>query len=270
MLTFAEVLSLKTDVLANSNVKYVRHKDTRDEYKEVTKDRRSLIAYQAQQHKEVFHKCDYIASFIGIEQSKAIFIGLFKVNGFKEDDTGFQYDLTEVIEEGIESLKDRVVIDWGSSAQSWHQWIDKNPKPVLEILAKGSLGHFPGLMDVVLTFSELKKMFAHPDGNRDWRLPLSSVKGIYLILDTSTGKQYVGAAYGDKGIWQRWSDYALNGHGGNEQLLALVENDPEYSEKFQFTILQSLSISMSDKEVRAKEQLHKRKLGTYQHGLNSN
>jgi hypothetical protein len=41
-----------------------------------------------------------------------------------------------------------------------------------------------------------------------WWSALSSVGGVYLVLDTATGKAYVGSAYGTGGIWQRWSAYA--------------------------------------------------------------
>jgi hypothetical protein len=30
---------------------------------------------------------------------------------------------------------------------------------------------------------------------------LENVKGVYLIVDKSNGKMYVGSAYGDTGIW---------------------------------------------------------------------
>lgn len=46
------------------------------------------------------------------------------------------------------------------------------------------------------------------------------MKGVYVIHDTETGEPYVGSAYGDTGIWQRWSNYALTLHGGNVGLHA--------------------------------------------------
>ena len=36
-----------------------------------------------------------------------------------------------------------------------------------------------------------------------WKTALSNVKGVYIIVDTKNGKQYVGSAYGDECIWQR-------------------------------------------------------------------
>lgn len=49
MLTFNEVLSLKSDILDKYQVKYVRHKDSRKEYRELIKDRGELLKYQAEQ-----------------------------------------------------------------------------------------------------------------------------------------------------------------------------------------------------------------------------
>lgn len=68
---------------------------------------------------------------------------------------------------------------------------------------------------------------------------LSSVAGIYTILDRETGKLYVGKAnayggIGKGGIWGRWESYAKTGHGGNKQLIELLENNPERKQDFLF------------------------------------
>ena len=100
---------------------------------------------------------------------------------------------------------------------------------------------------------------------------LSATKGVYLISDTKTGKQYVGSAYGVDGIWGRWSDYVnTNGHGGNKLLKELVSSDKDYANNFRFSILMLLPSSVTDKEAIEKEQLFKKKLGTYAFGLNKN
>lgn len=45
------------------------------------------------------------------------------------------------------------------------------------------------------------------EGHRyaDWRAALSEVQGIYLIADSSNGKQYVGKADGGERILGRWT-----------------------------------------------------------------
>lgn len=99
---------------------------------------------------------------------------------------------------------------------------------------------------------------------------LSSVAGVYLILDTVSGMQYIGSAYGKEGIIGRWEQYARNGHGGNKQLMELLEKDPERITKFQYSILITLPQSMTKNEVINVEMLYKKKLGSRSFGLNSN
>ncbi len=96
------------------------------------------------------------------------------------------------------------------------------------------------------------------------------MNGVYLILDESTGLQYLGSANGENGIWQRWSDYAANGHGGNKELKALHKVDPSHHKNFKFSILQSLPSNISQREIIKIESLYKQKLGSRVHGLNKN
>jgi len=72
MITFRELILLKTDILESSNVKYVRHKDSRKEYRDLIKDRDELLEYQRDQKNDVFNGCDYIVSFFGQESTKAL------------------------------------------------------------------------------------------------------------------------------------------------------------------------------------------------------
>jgi len=268
MITFKELISLKTDILESSYVKYVRHKDSRKEYRDLIKDREELLKYQCEQKNDIFNGCDYIVSFFGQESTKALFIGVFKVNGVRKENDKHYYDLTEV--EGFEDYKDRVVINWGKATLSWHQWYNKTEKEVIEILPNGYLGHFPGLLNFVLEFSELQKIDKNTEANRQWLNHLKSVNGIYLILDEKTGNQYIGSAYGKLGIWQRWSEYAKNGHGGNKMLKNLCSKDRSYYKNFKFSILQTLPSNSTSKEVITIENLYKTKLGTKAFGLNMN
>ena len=268
MLTIQELIRLKTDKLDKAKVKLIRHKDSRLEYREVIKDKEALLEYQKEQGKEVFKDTDYIISFIGQESTKSLLFGIFKVGSVHKKNGKYYYDLSEV--SIYNELIDRVVIDWGNAAIKWDQWYDKNPKEILEILPKGYLGEFPGLTNFVLDFQELKKLTDNPDANRDWKNHLSSINGIYMILDTKTGNQYIGSAYGKQGIWQRWSDYSKTKHGGNKTLIELCKSDNNYHKHFQYTVLQSLPSNLSNKEVIKIENLYKEKFGTRAHGLNEN
>jgi hypothetical protein len=44
------------------------------------------------------------------------------------------------------------------------------------------------------------------------------VQDIYLITDSSIGKNHVGKADGNERILGRWKNYASDGHGGNRAL----------------------------------------------------
>ncbi|WP_298481454.1 GIY-YIG nuclease family protein [uncultured Maribacter sp.] len=268
MLTIQELFNLKTDILKSSKVKLVRHKDGRKEYKDVLKNRNELLEYQKEQKNDVFKGADYIVSFIGQESAKSLFFGVFKVNGVKTKNTKLYYDIEEV--NICDEFKDRVIIDWGNNTRAWYQWYDKQEKQILEILPKGYLGEFPGLTNFVLDFYELKRLIKNPDANRDWKNNLSSINGIYMILDKKTGNQYIGSAYGNNGIWQRWEQYANTMHGGNKKLIELCNNTNDYQKNFQYTILQSLPSNLTSKEVVKIENLYKEKFGTRAHGLNEN
>lgn len=100
---------------------------------------------------------------------------------------------------------------------------------------------------------------------------MSITKGIYLISDINTGKLYVGSAYGENGIWGRWTDYVKsNGHGNNKTLKELIETENDYAKNFTFSILMLLPKTITPNEAIKKETLYKNKLGTNSFGLNNN
>lgn len=275
MILFHELIDFK-DKLKIENmdrVKYVRHKDSRAEYRELIKEKENLLDYQREQSRNVFDNCDYIISFIGQESRKSIFWGVFKVTRGQFDGEKYKYELEK--QEGFEDYEDRVVIDWGLATRNWHQWASSkgeyiNQKEVIEVLPKGYLGEFPGLLNFILEFHELEKLVNNPDANRPWKYNLSSVNGIYLILDKKTGDQYIGSAYGKDGIWQRWETYVSTKTGGNKRLIELEENEPGYYKNYRFTILQSLPSNIQTNEVIQLESLYKEKFGTKLFGLNEN
>lgn len=242
-----------------------------------------LDEYQRYQKRSFFGKCDFIVSFIGDGSSHARLYGVFEIVGegpvgvipkklvklghpAKMPDDHRRYDLRAV--SGFADLKNRLVIDWGKSALAWHQWASK--KEVVQILPAGYIRPFPGYLDFVLTFDELRELVAHPKANREWKTLLSNVAGVYLIVDSKTGQQYVGSAYGKEGVWGRWSEYARTGHGGNVRLVELLERNPDCARNFRYTLLRTLPRSLTSKEVIRYETLYKEKLGTRAFGLNSN
>lgn len=268
MLTIQEIINLKTDILKNSRVKLVRHKDSRAEYRELIKDRNELLKYQQEQGKPIFHDCEYIVSFVGKERRKSILFGIFKVNGYINKNGKYYYELQQLQE--FDYLSNRIVVDWGNNAIAWHQWYDKQPKEVIQIFPQGYLGDFPGLLDFVLDFNELETLINNPEANEDWKNHLSSVNGIYLILNIKNGDQYIGSACGKGGIWQRWATYVKTFHGGNKKLIEVCKTDKNCYRNFKYSVLQTLPSNITQKEIVSIENLYKEKLGTRAFGLNEN
>lgn len=267
MITIQELL-YNRGLDKNSKIKLVRHKDSRrDVYNLYKTKREEFFAYQNSQSRDIFKNVDYIVSFVGEEGLMSRFIGVYKLKGkTKIAENRFEYDMEEV-RELFDDLKERVIIKWGN-AISWHQWIS-NEMEVIEIHPGLHYKHFTDYSDFILNYDELKEIIQNQYS--DWKKMLSAAKAIYLISDIKTGRLYVGAAYGEGGVWSRWCDYiATNGHGKNKMLKELVENDPLYGKHFQFSILMLLPRTITPDEAIKKERLYKNKLGTNSFGLNSN
>jgi len=236
--------------------------------------------YQRTQSKPVFN-CSYIVSFLGERHSHARLHAAYRVLGMKDDPARkwpanwpcpdmppgrFWYDLERL--PAFDDLSGRVVIDWGASTRAWHQWF--SPKEIVEVYPTGYVREFPGYEQILLTHAELKQIIEAPLAHREWHRALGRVAGIYLITDTTSGRQYVGSAYGDEGILGRWKSYAITGHGGNIQLKDALAANPHAFHHWQYSVLMSLPQTLSKDELLGFESLYKRKLGSRAHGLNGN
>lgn len=267
MITIQELL-FNRGLDKNSKIKLVRHKDNRrDLYNLYRMNKSEFLGYQNSQKKDVFNGVDYIVSFIGEEGLLSRYIGVYKLIGKKQlVDGSYEYQMEEV-DEKFDDLKERVIIRW-ENAISWHQWI-KNEMEVIEIHPGLHYRQFTDYSDFILNFEELKEIVTKQYS--DWKKMLSATKGIYLISDTKTGKLYVGSAYGEDGIWGRWTKYvSTNGHGDNKTLKELILADPRHGTNFEFSILMLLPRSITPEEAIKKERLFKIKLGTNSFGLNNN
>lgn len=175
----------------------------------------------------------------------------------------------------LASLAGRLVIDW-TSPRNWHRRATAAAGlPVLEIADRDKVP-FPGFDRVLLPWHELKEMTTDRR-YEEWRTALSEVQGIYLITDSSTGRQYVGKADGGERLLGRWAAYARDGHGGNVALRQLAAGDDaphpdvdEHARHFVFSILRVFGPSTSSSEVDAAESHYKKALMTREFGLNLN
>jgi hypothetical protein len=262
--------------------KLVRHQDARYDVHDLMR-RGWLEYYQATQSRPVFDHCERIISFVGTAGTTARFIGVYRVRGRRSKSDArevprpagfpsdyfqtprYYYDLEQ--ETAFGDLENRVVIEWGKGTRSWVQRLSN--KEVVELLARGQTRPpFRDYLEFTLTHAELKGLYNYEDANREWRARLSAVAGVYLILATKNGAQYVGSAHGTEGIWGRWAAYARDGHGGNKLLKSLVGHDSAYPEAFSYSILQILPKTVARSEVLAWEQCYKEKLGSRATGLN--
>ena len=144
--------------------------------------------------------------------------------------------------------------------ESWAQWLHRQGnKEIVELLPRHYVMDFPGYYNFVLSYDQLTTMISHPDSNREWQRMLSSVSGVYVLLDQRTGKQYVGSAYGGGGIWARWKSYVSSHSGGNALLKELLARSPFRYKQFQFSILRVLEPSATKDEVIDQEVIVKKK-----------
>lgn len=267
--------------LTPNEIRLVRHGDKEMHILETFRNNlQKLEVYQSYQKPRKFGDAKYIAVFAPYHKTTALFLGLWKIIGCKEHyefteenlDELNKYDLPEdwfrdhvryelKLIDTMYDLSDRLVIEWGGATVSW---VQKKDKEVIEIHGKNSIRDFESFDSLEITFYELKKIINHPDENITWVKSLSSVNGVYLIQDVTTGKLYVGSAYGEDGIYGRWSSYAQNGHGGNKGLQGLNPDN------FKFSILEIVpSTSIADYVIEC-ENKWKNKLGTREFGLNKN
>lgn len=138
---------------------------------------------------------------------------------------------------------------------------------VSSILAEPFAGDpFPGHDRINHSLSDLQAVVSQ--ARADWRIALESMKGVYVIHDRQTGQRYIGSAYGDTGVWQRWSTYAATLHGGNVGLKALLaeKGEESYCADMQFALLEYWSMRVDDAHIFERESywkdvLHARSLG---------
>ena len=230
-----------------------------------------------------FKKASHIASFIGHESGKALFVGLFQrgdwrsmgyeeywnVPAHKEMKAfgmrGFTGDRASLLRFDLEltdfyaKWKGRLIVDWPGPERAWWRWANRNEILIDAILEQSALdAEMPPWDELTLTWEELKVLPSK------WKAALSEWRGIYFILDETDGKGYVGSAYGSDNILGRWLNYASSGHGGNKELR---RRDPV---GFRFSILQRVSPDTEPTDIIRLEASWKDRLHTRAFGMNEN
>lgn len=262
-------------------VKLIRHSLTNEGFK-ACYDAGKVYEYTCHQKVKFSKGYEYWAVFISGAGSYAKFYSLYKVGNSKPDYkknmpkglpkseekefTGKNavFELIKVDE--ISDLENKVTIDWGSGLRKWDQK-GTTEKPIISI-QPDEKKIFMGYENLVKTYDELKDIVENKEVYETWHTALSSIYAIYLIVDTETGRQYVGSAYGENGLLGRWSEYVKTHHGNNKEMKQVMCQYPERYHAFQFSILQILPKTLSDEEVIHIENLWKRKLMSTKFGMN--
>ncbi len=225
----------------------------------------------------------YILSLIYYDKDIWMFGGIYKVLPIKpapiQNETGWKgwkYE-TELTEKASDYIG-KAFFKFSKKFRASYPVLELVPKQG-ESISKMTLSHildkkvaltdFSGFDQVNIDFKTLKRIAT--DNIASWKSALSKVKGVYLISDTLTGKQYVGSAYGEDCIWKRWSDYAKNGHGGNVELKELLKIKGEnYKHNFKYSILEVCNMNLGNNYIIARENHWKEVLLTRKFGLNKN
>lgn len=243
----------------------------------ISKGQDEFMADQNIQTKKNFER-KYILSFCEInKQGEWLFVGIYESFGVKEtkinenDKKLHIYDtkLTEIGKEFIGKLVVGFDLKEESSSAARQRYrnleslLDK--MEVLELKREVIKVEFPGYDSVNVSWKELESLIETPA----WKTALENQKAVYLIVDTKTGKKYVGSAYGDNMLLGRWRNYIANGHGGNKLLRPL---DFEYiKENFKYSILETFKSSVDDETIINKESFWKEVLLTRgEFGYNDN
>ena len=232
--------------------------------------------WQRQQLKRNFDR-KYVVSFIAMPTPNLwLFAGVHLSDIPTQREDCIYYPLVEIQE--TKELDGRLIISFDKKnvddrfvRQSYlltENWVEK--LNVAEVLAQAlDFAKFPSFKSVHISFSQLKTIVKK--SLSDWQSALSSVAGVYLIADKSSGKLYVGSATGEGGIWQRWAEYATNLHGNNRQLIELKKQFGDvHFENFYFSILEIADTHSSENEILVRESHWKNVLLTRQFGYNDN
>lgn len=272
----------------SADVLVLRHTPRRD----VDGNLRKVLPWLAADHPDIFNayqstqsakveaemlRSKYVASFIGLEKRKAVFVGLYKVgkhrtmefrdfwrvpayqklkeNGMRGFVKGTRpsvewFDLK--ITNFYKQWKGKLIIEWPSPMIKFSRFASKAEFPIHAIVEDSVLHKaMPDWKGCIWSWAELRLL------PNEWRKSLSHWRGIYCIFDQSDGKAYVGAAYGKDNILGRWEHYRTSGHGGN---VLLRKRSPA---NFIFSILERVSPDKEpneiiDLETNWKERLHTR------------
>ena len=209
----------------------------------------------------------YIFSLIQYyhENGKWLFGGIFEVTkrlqDWKKTEIGYKIRLLDLHKD----LIGRLVVDYyryqGMRGRAFRLENYYEEMNISEILKKPFDGiSFPGYENISIDFSDLEQLILSQ--KTDWKALLENVKGVYLIVDKANGKKYVGSAYGNYGLWSRWSTYVMTGHGFNDELVRLIQDKGmQYARlNFKISLFEHYPMKTDDNLIIKRESFWKNAL----------
>ncbi|MGI5846306.1 MAG: GIY-YIG nuclease family protein [Alphaproteobacteria bacterium] len=230
---------------------------------------------------------DLVFQFIEIEEHKWLFVGAYNiidVDNYKilEEHAiakrPWKYAQAKKLSQ-YDKYAGRIIVNWTNDSRIWFYVSLKkiNTVPLYEILSEHYLEYadkFQGYENVCKSYMKLKRCIK----DSKWRKALSDVYGVYVITDKNTGKQYVGSAYGENGIFGRWSAYLKkDGYDSNEypntkfRTLIKEEGFKYIENNFQYAIIEIFPKSeLGKNKALDREKYWKKVLRTFENGYNAN
>jgi hypothetical protein len=223
--------------------------------------------------KQRFFKKGQIAiAFLHLTPDTWLLTTIKHIDKVLDVDDGVGYEATEL--ERYSKYYGRVIIKYHKTMQAQGVFYKNvcNDLIVNQILSATFEGDdFHGYDKVRLSYNQLATIIN--TNKRDWISALSGQKAVYLIMDRSNGKLYVGSATGkSEMLLQRWKNYVENGHGGNKELKDLVEHEGfDYvKQNFQYSILENFNSKVDDNYILERESWWKDTLQSRTFGYNAN
>lgn len=228
--------------------------------------------WQSQQSQRNFSR-KFIIALIELKKSQYLFAGIYKVNGCEEPSdvqnrggqnatTKYIYDceLTEQYEKYIGKLVVSVNRD-RASYLNLENFFDKLTVHSL-LPERISTQQFPGYNKINHSFEDIARIVRK--SATGWKTALENMNGVYVLIDDSSNKKYVGSATGDGGIWSRWRGYVENYTGGNKELDTLHTQcgEEHFKEHFKFVLIEHFTQNTDDSYVFERETFWKNALNS--------
>ena len=225
-------------------------------------------------------ECDYLIAFAQYNlygSNFYIFGGIYQIKkAFPEKYGKGGYDIKLL--ENYKEYRKRLVIktkDLGPGIEIYYKTLYDNSEKleIYQMFSNIYFKEFNGYQNVSLSHIELQHIINNTEPS--WKLALSSVKAVYVITDTKTGKLYIGSASGNsQGLWQRWECYAdfKDLTGGNKEFEVLVEkNGKNYIlNNFKYSIVEIFDTKTNQEYILERENYWKNVFETKKFGMNNN